>query len=472
MNLFGLTITRTKAPTPPPGTMAPAERRGPWWPIFGGGVVREPFAGAWQRNLELTVDSVLTYAAVYACVTLIASDIGKLRIKLVQVDANGIWTETSSPSFSPVLRKPNRYQTRIKFLEQWMVSKLVHGNTYIIKERDQRRVVRALYALDPLRVTPLVAPDGSVWYRLKVDHLATLPEEVTAPASEIIHDVMVPLYHPLVGVSPISACGVAAMQGLRIQHNSSNFFANGSNPSGVLTAPATISQATADRLKVEWESNFSGMNAGKVAILGDGLKYEQMAMSAVDAQLIEQLKWTAENVCTAFRVPAYKIGVAPPPAYNNIEALGREYYAQTLQNPIECIEILLDEGLELPAPYGTELDLDDLYRMDTATATKAAKESISAGAMAPNEARKKYFGLGPVTGGDTPYLQQQNFSLEALAKRDQQADPFASPTAAAPADDDGARDDDPDRDPDDDELADEAAEKAIAALFRQEWATP
>jgi HK97 family phage portal protein len=276
----------------------------------------------------------------------------------------------------------------------------------------------------------------------------------------------VPLYHPLCGVSPLTACGVSAMQGLRIQTNATTFFANGSLPSGVLSAPATISQTTADRLKLEWETNFTGANAGKVAVLGDGLKYEAMTMSATDAQLIEQLKWTAENVCTAFRVPAYKIGVAPPPANNNVEALGVEYYAQTLQNPIECIEILLDEGLELPTPYGTELDLDDLYRMDTATAARAAKDGIGSGAMAPNEARKKYYGLGPVAGGDSPYLQQQNFSLEALAKRDAASDPFASDPLSP---DDEPDDDDEPRDELDDELDDDDdAEKTMVSFLRKE----
>ena len=54
--------------------------------------------------------------------------------------------------------------------------------------------------------------------------------------------------------------------------------------------------------------------------------------------------------------------------------------------------------------------------MVTATKTKAAAEAIGAGALSPNEARFKYFGLGKVEGGDTPYMQQQNFSLAALAE--------------------------------------------------------
>jgi len=132
------------------------------------------FHGAWQSNTTATTETILSYFAVYACVTLISSDIGKMRLKLVAQDADGIWTETESPAFSPVLRRPNRYQNRIKFVEWWIMSKLLHGNTYALKARDARGVVTALYILDPLRVTPLVAPDGSVFYELKRDILSGL----------------------------------------------------------------------------------------------------------------------------------------------------------------------------------------------------------------------------------------------------------------------------------------------------------
>ena len=180
--------------------------------------------------------------------------------------------------------------------------------------------------------------------------------------------------------------------------------------------------------------------AGKIAVLGDGLTYEPMMMTAVDAQMIEQLKWSAETVANCFHVPFYKVG-GPAPAYNNIEALNLQYYSDCLQVLIESIELCLDEGLRLPARYGTEFDLDDLLRMDTATMVKAEAEAVGAGIKAPNEARKR-LNLKPVAGGETPYLQQQNFSLAALDRRDQSADPFApketsrpEPDPASPADD-------------------------------------
>lgn len=428
MRLFGLTIERARPPATatPVSTWAGTGSGRGWWPIMIG----DQYPGAWQRNDELRVQDVLSFSAVFACVTLIASDIGKLRVKLVQEDAFGIWSEIDSPAFSPVLRKPNHFQTRIKFFEQWITSKLVHGNTYALKERDQRGVVTAMTVLDPQRVRPLVAPNGDVYYELGEDWLAGLGESrVAAPASEIIHDLMVPLYHPLVGVSPIYACGLAALQGLKIQGNSVAFFGNGSNPGGVLTAPGAIADATAQRLKDHWDTNYSGENAGKVAVLGDGLKYEAMSVNATDSQLIEQLKWSAETVCSCFHIPPYMIGVGPAPTLNNIEALNQQYYSQCLQSLIENLEVCLDEGLGLDTvkdgrTYGTEFDLQGLLRMDTAAKVKAASDAIGAGFLSPNEARWQ-FDLKPVQGGDTPYLQQQNFSLAALEKRDQKEDPFA-----------------------------------------------
>lgn len=418
MRLFGLNIGRQKKALAP----ASAVRSG-WYSIL------EPFTGAWQRNIKVERDLVLSNPANFACKTLIASDIAKLRVKLVSKDKNAIWTEVANPAYSPVLRKPNGFQTRIQFWESWMLSKLSSGNTYVLKERDDRNVVVALYVLDFRLVTPLVSDDGDVFYSLQQDNLSGLTSAVVVPASEIIHDRYNCLFHPLVGLSPIFANGVAAMQSLNIQNSSARFFGNRSMPSGVLTAPGAISQETADRLKEGWEKNYSGENAGKVAILGDALKFESIATDAVDAQLIEQLKWTAEIVASTYHVPPYKIGVGTMPAYNNIQALNVEYYTQALQRLIEDAELCLDEGLGIgdgnpvnKTTYGVEFDTDNLLRMDSVTQMDVLEKA--SGVMKIDEKRQK-INLPPVPGGNTVYLQQQNFSLEALAKRDASDDPFA-----------------------------------------------
>ena len=83
---------------------------------------------------------------------------------------------------------------------------------------------------------------------------------------------------------------------------------------------------------------------------------------------------------------------------------------------------------------------NDLIWLDSVTKTKVAADGIGSGAFAPNEARKRLFGLGPKVGGESPYLQQQNSSLEALAKRDATNPLAAPPSPARPAEDEDDED--------------------------------
>lgn len=438
-------------------------RSSAWWPA-----IREPYAGAWQRNVEWTTDTVLSYHAVYACVTLISSDIGKLRPRLVVADDNDIWSETTSPAFSPVLRRPNRYQNHIQYKEWYVTSKLLRGNTYVLKQRDGRGVVVALYPLDPCRVTVLVSPDGSIFYRLSSDNLSGIDDgSIEVPASEIIHDRMNCLFHPLCGVSPLFAAGLAASEGLRIQNNAAVFFANNSQPGGILTAPGAISDATAQRLRDYWRENFTGENSGAVAVVGDGLKFESMRANAVDSQMIEQLRWTAEVVCSCFRVPTHKVGVGPVPGGTNVEALDQQYYSQCLQILIEEFELCHDEGLGLDVPIegrrlGVELDLDGLLRMDTQTMVSTLADGVNRGLMTPNEARRK-INSPPLVGGDTIYLQQQQYSIEALHERDQDA-PFSKPPTGAPSAPAENTDEPTDEEDDNDAETDDEESRALRDL--------
>lgn len=395
-----------------------------FWPWL-----REGFAGAWQRGVAVPIQDAATHPTFWTCLTLIAGDVAKCRPMLMQ-EADGVETETQSAAFSPVLRTPNHYQNRIQFLEYWILSKLSRGNTFALKERDERGVVTALYLLDPTRCRPLVTPSGDVYYQLGQDLLSGVSEQSTVvPAREIIHDRMNTLYHPLVGLSPVYACGHAALLGLKIMRNTEVFAESGSMIGGLLVAPGKISEQTAKRLEDHWNANYAGAeNAGKVAAIGDGLKFEKPnIMSALDAQIIEQLKWGDEKVCATLHVPPYMAGVGPLPSYNNVEALGLQYYSQCLQILFESLELCLTEGLAT-SPYEVEMDISGLRRMDSVQAMEEATKGVLGGIYKPNEARARR-GLKPVPGGDQVYLQKQNWPLTKLGSDDQ---PTAAPRPVAP----------------------------------------
>lgn len=440
---FGLTIFKRRFEINLKAlSLQPLSGTGGWWRF-----VREPYTGAWQRNEEVRLDTAMAYFAVFACHTLIMNDVGKCALRFVEEVEDDVWVKRDSPAFTPVLRKPNHYQTTQQFVETWISSKLSWGNAYTLRVEDNRQVTRQMYVLDPSRVKPLVATSGDIYYELQRDDLsgvnqARIDEDglrkdaIVVPARFIMHDRMNALYHPLVGLSPLYAAGTTAMQGLSIQSNSSKFFSNGSNPGGILTAPGTITDETAARLKAYWDANYTGDNIGKVAVLGDGLKYEKMTVNPGDAQLLQTLEWTAKSICSPYHVTPYLIDIGEPPPYANIEPVIQKYFSQCLQTLFLSAENCLDEGLGLKEKingkqYGVEFNISDLLWMDMAARNKGMSDGIASGGMAPNEARRLFHGLGPVAGGDTPYLQQQYYSLAALAERDREK-PFAKPTLAFP----------------------------------------
>jgi HK97 family phage portal protein len=405
------------------------EEAGGWWPV-----IREGYAGAWQQNITIRRETLYAYTPLFACIQRITTDIGKMPIRLMQKNGK-IWVVATdkTSTYYKVIKKPNDYQNQSQFLVQWMISKLLAGNTYGLKLRDQRQNVVKVFLLDPTRVRPLITPLGEIWYECGYDPLSEVYESIMVPASEIIHDRMPGLFHPLVGTSPIFACALPAAQGHAMQRSSAAFFKNMAQPSGILTAPGPIADATARRLREVWEDKFTGGNVGKVAVLGDGLKFEPVTVSAAAAQAVEQLKLSGEQVCMAFNVPAFMVGVAPAPAMNNIESMTQQYWSQCLQFHIEGIECGLSEGIgldnpQLPVEMCTRLDLDALLKMDTTGRYNAYKTGISGAFMTPNEARMKE-NFVAVEGGDTVYMQQQNYSLAALAKRDSESPAPPSPGA-------------------------------------------
>jgi HK97 family phage portal protein len=428
MRIGPFTLTRTKQAggdliTPWPVSTGGASAGG-WWPI-----IRESFAGAWQRGVTASVEDVATHPTFFACGTLIAGDVAKCRPMLIE-EVDDVCVEVENAAYSPVIRRPNHYQNRIQFYEYWVLSKVFRGNTYALKARDNRGVVTDLYLLDPTRVRPMVTPRGDVYYALGQDVLAGVNEQTTlVPAREIIHDRWNCLYHPLVGLSPVYASGHAAIQALTIMSNATRLFRNGSQVGGVLTAPGAISNDTAKRLEEYWQANYSGeANIGKVVALGDGLKFEKpTVMSAVDAQLIDILKWDDEKVCATLHVPPYMVSVGPLPSYNNVEALGQQYYGQCLQRLFEDLELCLTEGLEVKG-FEIEFEIETLDRMDSVQRMEVATKGASGGVLSPNEARLRFSRrLGPVTGGNKVFMQKQNWPLDLLG-----SDNVPPPAPAAP----------------------------------------
>jgi HK97 family phage portal protein len=411
MQILGLNITRTKALN----TIGTTLRHG-WRRIL------ESFSGAWQMNVEETRGDLITYPTLYACIYRISSDIGKLPYRLRRRMDTGVWQEATNAAYDPVLRKPNGFQTAGQFREYWMVTKLTNGNTYVLKRRDDRGVVIELYVLDPERVLPMVSDAGFVYYQLQIDPLNTLPkgypaEGLIVPASEIIHDRCMTIHHPLIGIPPLAAAHWPALKNMKILRSATEFFGNNAQPGGILTAPAGMSDEDAEAVKSYWATNFTGTNAGRVAIVGADMKFTPFAMKSIDAQMVEQMRYSDEQICQPFGIPPFMVGIGSIPAGLGVDGVYQLYYQNALQTHIEHKEALLDEGLRVAAPLGIELDIEPLLRMDEGKRAEVESKLVGGKIKTPDEGRLR-FNLAPTGGGATLWGQHQDYPLGVLAERD------------------------------------------------------
>jgi HK97 family phage portal protein len=402
--------------------------------------ILEPFTGAWQQNAEETRGDLLTYPTLYACEYRISSDIGKLPFRLRQRSESGVWKDATNPAYDPVLRKPNGFQTAGQFREYWILSKLNQGNAYLLKRRDARNVVVDLYVLDPCRVQPMVSDAGEVYYQLYTDALNTLPTDyptanLIVPASEIIHDRCMCIHHPLIGVPPLAAAHWPALKNMKIMRSATEFFANNAQPGGILTAPAGMSDKDADDVKAYWATNFSGSNAGRVAIIGADMKFTPFAMKSIDSQMVEQMRYSDEQICQPFGIPPFMVGIGTIPSGLGVDGVYQLYYQNALQTHIEHMEALLDEGLKVASGLGIELDLEPLLRMDEAKRAEVEAKLVGGKIKTPDEGRLR-FNLAPTGGGNTLWGQNQDYPLGMLADRkdwDPAMQPPAPPAPPAPA---------------------------------------
>ena len=351
MKFFGLTIGREKRA--PASLNTVSGWRDGWRRIL------EPFTGAFQQNVEEKRGDLLTYPTLYACISRIASDIGKLPFNLMKTATNGVSSMAPTEQAAPyaVLKKPNNFQTQGQFREYWLIAKLTHGNMYGLKRRNQRGMVDDIYILDSCRVMPMVSDAGEVYYQLYTDPLNTLPdgypaENLIVPASEIIHDRCMTLHHPLIGVPPLAAAHWPALKNMKIMRSATEFFANNAQPGGILTAPAGMSEADAKAVQDYWATNFSGSNAGKVAIVGADMKFTPFAMKSIDSQVVEQLRYSDEQICQPFGIPPFMVGIGTIPSGLGVDGVYQLYYQNALQTHIEHMEALLDDGLKVAAPLG------------------------------------------------------------------------------------------------------------------------
>jgi HK97 family phage portal protein len=106
----------------------------------------------------------------------------------------------------------------------------------------------------------------------------------------------------------------------------------------------TVDQIT--NLQSSFEENYSGAsNAFRMIILEEGMEFQAMGMSMLDAQFVESRKLTLEDVARIYRVPPPAIGILDRATYSNISEQSRSLVMHTLRPWLVRIEQAMNAAL-------------------------------------------------------------------------------------------------------------------------------
>jgi len=336
---------------------------------------------------SVTPTTAQSVSAVYACVQAIAETTASLPLILFRRGEDGDRERAADHPLYRVLHDmANPEQTALEFREYMQAAVLLKGNAFARIVRGYDGQVRELWPLNPDNVQVRRTPSGLVYEHSKDGTRATLL------AHECLH-----LRHRLgddgvLGVSPIAAArGVVELAIAENQHGVSTF-TNGAKLLGVLKFPGKLKPEQRQAIGASWASQHAGAaNAGRTAILEEGVDFQALSMSLEDASWIEARKLSVIEVCRLFRCPPLIVQSMESANYSNSVELARQFVTMTLRRHLIAWEqaiaakCLTDAGRRI---YFAQHQVEGLLRGDSVNRSAFYASGIAAGWLKPSEARQ------------------------------------------------------------------------------------
>lgn len=337
--------------------------------------------------------TALQTAAVYACVRVISEAIASLPLNIYRREGKSTQIAAEHTLYSLLHYAPNGEMTSFSFREALMSHLLLYGNAYAQVMRDGRGRVLALYPLLPDKMDVSRNSRGEIYYTYwqERDERGRQAGEVVFRKHEILH---VPglSFNGLVGYSPIAMAKNAIGMAMATESYGAHFFANSSNPSGILEHPGNLGDENVTIVRDTWDMLYRGADkSGRLAVLENGMKFHQISIPPEQAQFLETRKFQLAEIARIFRVPLHMIGDLDKSSFSNIEQQSLEFVKYTLDPWVVRWEQAMWQALLLPGEqddYFIKFNLDGLLRGDIKSRTDSYTAGIQNGWLCPNDVRR------------------------------------------------------------------------------------
>lgn len=308
--------------------------------------------------------------AVYACVRILSEAIASLPVHVYQYkDGGGKEMVIDHPLYQVLHDEPNPEMTSFVFRETLMSHLLIWGNAYAQIIRDGAGRVLGLYPLLPNKMDVQRDDKGEIYYvySRSSDENPNFKEygDIKLKKEEVLHIPGLG-FDGLIGYSPIAMAKNAVGMTLACEEYGASFFANGANPGGVLEHPGVLKDPS--KVRDSWNAVYRGTsNAHKIAVLEEGMKYQQVGIPPEEAQFLETRKFQINEIARLYRIPPHMVGDLEKSSFSNIEQQSLEFVKYTLDPWVIRWEQSLQKALLLPGEKGRyfiKLNVDGLMRGD------------------------------------------------------------------------------------------------------------
>ena len=375
------------------------------------------FFGKSTAGKNVNERTSMQVSAVYACVRILSESVASLPLDLFRYKP-GVGSEKDRELglYRVLHDEPNEEMTSFSWREAAMTHLCLWGNHYSQIIRNNAGSVIGLYPLLPDRMTVYRDDDTKeIYYVYRVTSDDVLPgvkagEGVKLKAEDVLHIPGLG-FDGLVGYSPIAMMRNSVGAAIASDEYSSRFLENGATPAGVLEHPGVLKDPK--KLRESWHDAYGGSgNAGKVAILEEGLKFHTISISPADAQLLETRKFQVNEIARIFRIPPHMIGDLDKATFSNIEQQSLEFVKYTLDPWLARWEQAMNRRLlnsyEKRDHY-IQFNAEGLLRGDLKSRNEAYAVARQNGWMSANDIRRKEgMDLIPAELGGDRYLCNGN----------------------------------------------------------------
>jgi len=307
--------------------------------------------------------------AVYSCVRILAEAVASLPLHVYRYKENGKERVYNHHLYHILHNEPTTEMSSFVFRETLMSHLLIWGNAYAQIIRDGAGRVVALYPLLPNKMTVSRDKNGEIYYIYTTtsDENPNFKDygSVVLRKQDVLHIPGLG-FDGLVGYSPIAMAKNAVGMTIATEEYGASFFANGANPGGVLEHPGVLKDPK--KVRDSWNEVYRGTaNAHKIAVLEEGMKYQQIGIPPEEAQFLETRKFQINEIARLYRIPPHMVGDLEKSSFSNIEQQSLEFVKYTLDPWVIRWEQAMQRSLLLPKEkqeFFIRLNVDGLLRGD------------------------------------------------------------------------------------------------------------